>query len=354
MVLKKTIKTYTRFNTRNQLIRYRVLALILLILQAIFTSSFIQAQQIHPLNITNSSPVILVQGLPNARDAQLTAPGNFKVNLVYEITSHFTFQDTDSEQLLFDGETMRALLSVKTGVSRDMELEIQLPYLSHDGGFLDSLIINWHDFFGLPQNGRDLAPRNQLEYAYQNKGETLLDLREPTSGVGDVQLILGVKLDQRWLPKQNNLALKTAIKFPSGDATRLTGNEAYALSAWLNGDMQTDWFGWQGLTYLNLGAMWLEQGEVLAEQQRSWVWFGGIGSGVQVSDRIVLQAQLDTHSQFYQDSSLVEIDSYALQLTLGGNIQFNRQWDLDIGVAEDLVVHASPDVIFHLGLNGRF
>lgn len=312
------------------------------------------ATQIHPLNITNTSPVILVQGLPNARDAQLTAPGNFKVNLVYEITSHFTFQDTDSEQLLFDGETTRALLSVKTGVSRDMELEIQLPYLSHDGGFLDSFIINWHDFFGLPQNGRDLAPRDQLEYAYQKNGETLLDLQEPASGVGDVQLILGVRLDQQWLPKQNNLAFKTAIKLPTGDAARLTGNEAYALSAWLSGDMHTDWFGWQGLTYLNLGAMWLEQGEVLSEQQRSWVWFGGIGSGVKVSDHVVLQAQLDTHSQFYQYSSLVEIDSYALQLTLGGNIQFNKQWDLDIGVVEDLVVHASPDVIFHLGLNGRF
>jgi hypothetical protein len=316
--------------------------------------SNVHAQQIHPLTITNTSPVILVQGLPSARDPQLAEPGEVKVSLAYEIASHFTFQDSDNENLLFDGETTRVTLSLKTGLSRDMDLELQLPYVSHDGGFLDSFIINWHDLFGLPQNGRDLAPRNQLQYSYQKNGVILLDFPEPAGGVGDVQLILGVKLNQQWLPKQNNLTLKTAIKFPSGDSVRLTGNNAYAVSGWLAGDMQTDWFGRQGMTYLNLGAMWLEQGEVLPEQQRSWVWFAGIGSGVKVSERIVLQAQLDTHSQFYQGSSFVEIDSYVLQLTLGGNIQFNKQWNLDIGVVEDLVVHASPDVIFHLGLNSRF
>lgn len=312
------------------------------------------AEQIHPINITNTSPVILVQGLPNARDPRLSDPGEHQINLVYEIASHFTFEDTDNESLLFDGETTRALLSLKTGLSHDLELEVQLPYISHDGGFLDSFIINWHDFFGLPQNGRDVAPRNQLDYSYQKNGITLLNFKEPASGIGDVQLILATKLDQQWLPQQNNLVLKTAIKLPTGDSTRLTGNGAYAVSFWLAGDMRTDWFNRHGMTYVNLGAMWLEQGEVLSAQQQSWAWFGGIGSGLKVSERIVLQAQLDTHSQFYQDSSLVEVDSYALQLTLGGNFQFNKQWNLDIGVVEDLVVHASPDVIFHLGLNGRF
>jgi hypothetical protein len=312
------------------------------------------AQPIHPLNITNTSPVILVQGLPNARDPRITAPDDFSMSLVYEITSHFTFQDSSGEQLLFDGETTRALLSFKTGLSRGMDIEIQLPYIAHDGGFLDSFIINWHDFFSLPQNGRDQSPQNQLEYFYQRNGTVLLDLQEPAGGIGDVQVIWGIKLNKNWLPAQKNLALKSAIKFPSGDSARLTGNGAYAVSAWLAGDMQTGWFGRPGITYMSLGGMWLDQGEVLAGQQRSWAWFGGIGSGLNVSERIVLQAQLDWHSQLYDGSKFVEIDSYALQLTLGGNLKLNDAWNLDAGVVEDLIVHASPDVIFHLGLNSRF
>ncbi len=338
----------------NIRLQYRLLFITLLLSAPLLLPSGLMAQQIHPFSITNASPVILIQGLPNARDPQITAAGNFKVSLDYEIASHFNAQDSDREHLFFDGETTRVMFSVKAGLSRDTELEIQLPYIAHDGGFLDSFIINWHDFFGLPQNSRDQAPRNQLQYFYEKNGVTLLDFQESASGIGDVQVVLAKKLNKNWLPKQNNLAIKTAIKFPSGDSERLTGNGAYAVSAWLTGDMQTNWFGRQGLTYLNLGGMWLGQGEVLPEQQRSWVWFGGIGSGIKISEGIVLQAQLDTHSQFYYDSSFVEIDSYALQLTLGGNLKFSNNWNLDIGVVEDLIVHASPDVIFHLRLNARF
>ncbi|WP_455201343.1 DUF3187 family protein [Kaarinaea lacus] len=39
---------------------------------------------------------------------------------------------------------------------------------------------------------------------------------------------------------------------------------------------------------------------------------------------------------------------------MGGNVKFSNSWNLDVGVVEDLIVHASPDVIFHLRLNGRF
>ncbi|HEY5603039.1 MAG TPA: DUF3187 family protein [Gammaproteobacteria bacterium] len=312
------------------------------------------AQPIHPLAITNTSPVILVQGVPNARDPRITAPGDFTMSLVYEVTSHFTTHSSSNEQLMFDGETTRALLSLKTGVGRDMELEIQLPYIAHAGGFLDSTIIHWHDLFSLPQNGRDQAPQNQLEYFYQKNGVVVLDFQEPAGGMGDAQVIVGVQLNKRWLPNQNHLSLKAAIKFPTGDAAQLTGSGAYGVSAWLTGDMQTDWFGQPGVTHMSLGGMWLEQGDVLPGQQRSWAWFGGAGSGIQVSERVVLQAQLDWHSQLYKDSGFVEIDSYALQLTLGGNLKFNDAWNLDIGVVEDLIVHASPDVICHFSLNSRF
>jgi hypothetical protein len=312
------------------------------------------ADEIHPFNLTNTSPVILVQGLPTARDPRLAAPGDIKTNLVFEITSHYRSRQTSRESLLFDGETLRTTLSMKTGLTEDMDFEIQLPYVSHGGGFLDSFIIDWHRLFGFPQNRRDQVPVNQLQYTYQKDGVTLLNLQQPAHGLGDAQAILGIKLNRQLSSRQNNLAVKAAIKFPSGSSTKLTGNGAYAVSAWLTGDFKTDWFGRRGLTYINLGAMWLQQGDVLPTQQRSRVWFGGIGSGVTVSEHIVLQAQLDIHSQFYRDSGLVEIDSYAAQLTVGGNIKLSEGWNLDIGVAEDLIVHASPDVVFHLGLNGRF
>jgi len=329
-----------------------IITLLLSVVQ--LAPSGLKAAQVHPFSITNTSPVILVQGLPNSRNPAITEQGDVVFGLDYEITSHFAHEDSTDEQLLFDGETTRVMLSLKTGLSHGVEVEFQLPYISHDGGFLDSFIIDWHNFFGFPQNGRDQVPNNQLQYYYEKNGVAELDFQDPASGIGDAQLIFAFKVNQNWLPKQNNLAFKTAIKLPTGDSTKLTGSGAYAASAWFAGDMRNKWFSKEGLTYLNLGAMWLPEGEILTDQQRFWVWFGGIGTGAQVSERIVLQLQLDTHSSFYHSSNLVEIDSYALQLTIGGNVKFSNNWNLDIGVVEDLIVHASPDVIFHFRLNGRF
>ena len=312
-----------------------------------------QASPVHPFSITNTSPIIIVHGLPTSRDPAVTGRDEVAFGLVYEITSHFTHHNTINERLYFDGETTRAVFSWKTGISDTSDIEIQLPYVSHDGGFLDSFIIDWHNLFGFPQNGRDQVANNQLEYLYEKDGVTRLEFLEPASGVGDMQLIYSFRINKRLWKKQNNLAFKTAIKIPSGDYRDLTGSGGYALSALFAGDTSIQLLGKPGANYFNLGAMWLEEGKILPDQQNSWVWFAGAGSGLRVSERIALQLQLDMHSPFYHSSDLIELDSYALQITVGGNLKLSEYWNLDIGVAEDLIVHASPDVIFHLQLNGR-
>ena len=122
------------------------------LLLASFLPSSSLAQQLHPLDVTNTSPVILVQGLPSSRNPEITEPGKVAFGLVYEITSNFTHENSSQESLYFDGETTRVVLSLKTAMTRGVEVEVQIPYYSHDGGFLDQYIIDWHNLFGLPQN----------------------------------------------------------------------------------------------------------------------------------------------------------------------------------------------------------
>ena len=69
---------------------------------------------------------------------------------------------------------------------------------------------------------------------------------------------------------------------------------------------------------------------------------------------LALKVQADAHTPFYRDSGLKEVDSYSVQLTLGGTIALGKKTFLDIGVSEDLVVSTAPDVVFHLALRRTF
>jgi len=321
----------------------------------LFLLSFpLWANQIHPISVTNTRPTVLIHGLPSSRDPEVAPVGDLNVKLDYEVTSHFSHDKSSTEQVIFDGETRRIALSMSMGMFKGADVSLIVPYITHSGGTLDQFIEDWHDLFGFPQNGRDKSPENRLLYYYQKDGVTKLDFREPESGVGDLQLVFAFKIKHQWLTQQNNLAFKTAIKFPTGESDKLTGSGGKSLSAWLAGDRRTSWWDHDGLTYGSLGAMWLEKGDVITDQQRSFVVFGGIGSGVKFGEFVVLQAQLDAHSPFYEESSFTEISSPTFMLTMGGNVKFNESWNLDIAVTEDILPHSAPDVIFHLGINSHW
>jgi len=311
-------------------------------------------QLISPLSVTNSSPIALIQGIPAMNQSTILPPNETMVRVDYSVASHYTLDNSSTEQVLFDGETRRATLSIKKGIARHWDVEILLPYVSHNGGGLDGFIDNWHEVFGLPQGGRNKVANNQLKYFYQKNGETRLDITSASSGVGDAQLVFSRRLNSPALPQWEQIVFKSALKLPTGDADRLLGSGAPGLAVWLAANSRTQWFGFEGSHYGSFGAVIMGKGDVLPGQQRGFAVFGELGSGARVSRYIVLQAQLNAHSSLYSGSEFVEINSMALQLTLGGNVEINRDWRVDVGVAEDLLVHASPDVIFHLGVNRRF
>ena len=314
----------------------------------------LQAASIHPLSTSNTRPVVLIHAIPTSRSAEITAQDDWQISIDTELTNHFSYNYDSNETVRFDGETTRVAMSIKRGVTDNAELEVVVPFVSHDGGSLDQFIEDWHDVFGFPQNGRKQHPRDQLHFYYVKNGVVKLDFREPASGVGDVQFIYAVNMIEPRESGNGHLALKTSIKLPTGDSEKLTGSGGSSVSAWLTGDKSTSWFGFDGLNYFSAGAMWMEEGDVIADQQRSFALFGGIGSGVEVSKRIALQLQLDAHTPLYEGSDLTEMGSVAFLLTIGGSLEFSENWNLDLAVVEDILPHSAPDVTFHLGVNSRW
>ena len=131
----------------------------------------------------NLSPLISTIGLPNAQHgADLVERGHTRWRSSIVTASHST-EDTDgNESLLFDGETTVASLGFDYGLRDRLQIGVELPYVLHESGGLDSFIDSWHDWFGLPDGIRTQIGQDQLNFIYQVDGNDLLNFGNNRAG----------------------------------------------------------------------------------------------------------------------------------------------------------------------------
>lgn len=314
------------------------------------------AEAVTPFFSANQNPLLQVHDLPPIGSARILAKNQSRYRLVADHASLYTSISEADESLLLDGENSRITFAFAQGLSNGWEWGVQIPYLRHGPGELDSFIQDWHDLFGLPQGGRDTAPRNRLLYQYIRKGVTRFELSQASSGLGDIRIGAG----RQWHIADNdtNIALRGMLGLPTGDAQQLRGSGNFDAAFWISADREQQWFGKQGLgkqsgLFGGVGVLLMAPGDVLPELQRRAAIFGSLGAGVQVSPRATLKLQADFHTALYSDSELSSISANAVQLAMGGEVRLGNKTFLDIGVIEDLTVNAAPDVVFQLGLTVR-
>ncbi len=269
-----------------------------------------------------------------------------------DVANNFTEDESAEESVRFDGETSRITLSFRRGFGNDWEAGIDIPVVSHQGGILDSLIENWHNAFGLPQGGRDDAPRNRLEYSYRQKGEEkeALNFSNSGTGFGDTTIYLAYQL-MHDTSSRRYIALRGGIKFPTGDADNLRGSGGTDVHLRLAISDGESLKAYNVSLFGSMGLLWLEKGEILRSKQRQKVGFGSIGLGWTPINWLTLKLQIDGHTQFFNDSHLKQIDSSSAQLAIGGAIKLSEKVGIDLCVVEDIIVDTAPDVTFHAALS---
>ena len=308
------------------------------------------ADLFEPFSTSNLNPFVQMYGVPATRSAHQAADGDFNWHLQTEVANNFTDGLGDTESISLDGETWRTTLSLRYGLTERWELALDVPYIRHDGGFMDSFIEDWHGWFGLPNGGREDVLDDQLAYLYRLDGVTRVDLRDSVSGIGDVRLsvgyLMGEEGDKSW-------SVRAGVKLPTGEADDLTGSDStdvYMSLHLSDGSLfsHEDWY-----FHGSLGLMVPGDGDIIEEKLEDYVVFGSTTVAWHTFERVALKAQLDFHSALY-DSELKELDEFAVQLVLGGSVTLGKNLLLDISVSEDIVTDASPDVVFQLGLRSRF
>jgi len=290
---------------------------------------------------------------PLAGTAILLPAGSTGAELSLDTVQNFSKNNRSDEVSFFDGETYRLNLGLRHGITSRFEAGLDIPYIFHRDGFLDSFIEDFHDTFALPQSGRDNHPRDQLLYNYVRDGEEEIRVDENTEGIGDVRLRAAWQLWQTEAGPPRGAALHASLKLPTGDSDDLLGSGSTDLAVWLSGTRGWVYGGSALALFGAAGILLMTDGDVVEEHQRNLAGFGTLGGGWRPAPWIVLKLQFDGHTPLF-DSDVPELGDFAGQLTMGGDLALGEQTALEIGVSEDIIVDTSPDVIFRLALRTRF
>ncbi len=295
----------------------------------------------------NTGPFSSGFGLPGVTEGgALTAAGRFSSSISVITASHAIDEEKGDESLTIDGETIRALVDIRYGVRPGLEVGIEIPYMEHKAGNLDSLIDTWHDIFNLPEGNRDDRPQDLLDFSYSNADGDVLTFTERTRGFGDLRLYGGFDL---FSTESHKRALRLSVKFPTGDADKLLGSGGTDVGLGVAGDITEAGEGKNFSLYYRANVTYVGEPDFLPDDYNELIWQLSGGFAWWLNPRFALNAQSTFRTALY-DSEIEALGEAALTLTFGGTIKLNEQLTLGLGVTEDIKVNSAPDVTFNVGL----
>lgn len=309
-------------------------------------------QMVQPFYSRNQNPFVQIFGLPALEIGSITPPKELTGRFVCSAANNFSLSAHANERIVLDGETYKVTGVFRYGLGNGLELGLDLPYISHSGGQLDSFIENFHEFFSLSDGSRPNRSPKLIEYRYEESGVTRYLLSHSASGLGDI-LLSGSHQLYNNPDNRSAAALRATLKLPTGKVRYLHGSGAadLALAITAHHDLGPST---SNLTFFGgTGILLTGKGKVIADRQRPVVGFASLGTGVKALDWLDLKIQFDGHTPFFE-SNLIELGKGSVQANMGGSIYLSTRSTLVINVVEDIMVHTAPDVVFYIELLSSF
>jgi len=290
----------------------------------------------HPFETRDQNLFTLIHGqaLPTNADLNKKSQALWSSSMI--ITNTVNIGSNSNEDIYLDYEAYRFTLSYQYGISDSWNLKLDIPLVYQGGGIFDSAIESWHKFFNMRQGNRPNVEHNQYDIRYAYQSQTLVDLDEPSTTIGDIQLAAARSI---LVNNTTSMSLWAGLKLPTGDEDRLTSNGAADVSAWLavNHQLSANW-----VSNLNAGAVVLGTDNYKGMPLSDYALYGHAMLGWMVTDNINLKLQYQMHSSYYEQSQL-KILGDAHILTFGGTITISQCSQLDLAFSEDIMIDASPD-----------
>ena len=175
-----------------------------------------------PSPARNFQPIQLIFLHVPFERASVLEPGEVSFHIDSAESNEIATSDNDIQASL-KFETNRTVIGARWSPAEHWEVGLDVPFITRYGGFLDPFIDAVESAFGATNPERDLFPKNEFgSFVVRKKGVTAFEDRKEDFVPGD--LWFSAKRDFDLPAPWPTLALRGAIKAPSGDAEDVTGS----------------------------------------------------------------------------------------------------------------------------------
>jgi len=299
-----------------------------------------------PLASRTQHPLSLTFLALRPRRAVTQAEGTYGVAAESAYTTLYESRQGMGERAAFDGELWRGAARVRYGLGENTDVEAELALVYTTSGFLDDFVRAWHEFFLLPDGGRDEAVDGQYEMRLRQGGVTLYELEEDRLGFGDVPVIITHNLREED-EDGPALAARFGVELPLGSEDRGFGNGKIDAGTGVLLERSLGRFTlFGGLDYIYTNDASSFAGSAVEIDNLVTIEYG---MEMRWNDRLSLLAQFLWNSPLTTDVDLEEINREIFDLGLGVAYDLEHGGMLHVAFYEDLVAATGPDFSLLIG-----
>lgn len=290
----------------------------------------IPARNQHPVQLT----VLHLDPVPAA-----TLPaGEASVRLDTAYSSLWLGGRANGNSFTMDGENLRAALDLRVGLAAGLELELGIPVGYASGGGLDSFVTGWHDFWGLPDQGRSDFPTDEFVVRAERGTATVYEQEANRLQVMDLPIGLRQEL---FASGPAHVAARVAVELPTGDDDAGFGNGELDVAVGAIADLRWEDFGVYAHAHHTFAgtpgrakAAGVEFRDVTAL---------GLGVDYRVFASVTLHVQAEWETSTLRALGFDRVADPHLLLWSGLRAALGPKTFLELAIGEDLQAYISPD-----------
>ena len=310
----------------------------------------VHCAELGPLRAQQRYPLYLMFLTPAPDSPGLIDKKRFVTSLSVDYTSIYIDETSEEWSALMDMEMTVVELSLTYGITNRVNISLALPWINQNGGFLDSPLETYHDFFGFPNYGRENGPTDEFGYHIAVNDDTWFDARSGGLHLGESVVSLKIQLVNAGRYRGLSSSLLMALKIPTGDENHGFGSGRFDQALVFLNQYRVSSF----TLYLNPGIVLLSDPETQGADihvRDMMTLLAGVEYNL--SDNLSLMGQLNFVTSPFHHTGIEQMDQDSLELALGFAVSMPHDVIFEFAFSEDLT-RTAPDFTVHGALRYEF